>query len=64
MAKKPIPVWSFQIPAVLFLIVAIVPALRGGSLNMSFVVLAAVCAVLSVAVAARNRRTESESSTE
>ena len=55
MAQKLIPLWSFQVPALLFVVAAIIPVLKGGRLNLTFVVLAAVFAILSVAVAARQR---------
>jgi hypothetical protein len=55
MAQKRLPLWGFQLPALLFLLAAIVPVLKGGRLNLTYVVLAAAFAILSVVVAARNR---------
>ena len=62
MAKKKIPVWSFLIPAAIWLLAAIIPIMKGGRLNTTFFVLALVFAVLGGTLARRKRgRADSQS---
>jgi succinate-acetate transporter protein len=59
MAQSRVAVWAFLLAAVLFLVVAFTPIVRGGSLNATFLALAVVFFVLGIGVARKNRRPES-----
>ncbi|MGH7586587.1 MAG: hypothetical protein ACREMH_10095 [Gemmatimonadales bacterium] len=54
MAPSRIAVWLFMLAAGLFLVVALLPVVRGGRLNATFLALAVVFFVLGVGVARRS----------
>ena len=60
MTQKKIPAWAFLLPAAVFGVVAFLPVVRGGRLNLSLLVLAIVCAILGANLVRRNRRTDSQ----
>jgi succinate-acetate transporter protein len=62
MAQPKVAVRGFLFAAVLFVVVAFLPVVRGGSLNATFLALSVVFFVLGIAVAKKNRGTESSSS--
>lgn len=55
MAQATVVTLLFRLAASLFLIVAVWPAVRGGTINATFLVLAMVFLILSFAVARRGR---------
>lgn len=55
MTRKRVPAWSFLIPAALWLVAAVIPVLKGDSLDTTFFVLALAFAILGGILVQRNR---------
>jgi hypothetical protein len=59
MAQPKIAVWGFLLTGVLFVVAALIPLVRGGSLNATFLALSVVFFILGAAVAKKNRASDS-----
>lgn len=61
MAQSKIAAWLFMLAAALFLVVALLPVVRGGRLNATFLSLAVVFFIIGIGVARRNAAAKSSS---
>lgn len=59
MPRKPIALWGFLVAAALFLVSAVIPLIKGGRLNTTFLVLGVVFGILGANVVRRHRRANS-----
>jgi hypothetical protein len=55
MAQPKVAVWAFVLAGVLFVVAAVIPLLRGGELNATFLALSVVWFILGAAAAKKNR---------
>jgi hypothetical protein len=59
MAQPKIAMWGFVLAGVLFVAAALMPMVRGGTLNATFLALSVVFFILGAAVAKKGRPTDS-----
>ena len=59
MAQPKTAVWGFLLIGVLFVVVALIPLMRGGSLNATFLAVSVVFFILGAAVAKKHRASDS-----